>query len=105
MNKDDILTEIMGRSEYYVMNGTSKYSTHGSVNGSIGVDISTTHASPGIVIKDGGDLVIGEQSLKKFMADVKERLAIFDIRPELEKEFEDLRVIGEAYAKKVEEIQ
>jgi hypothetical protein len=48
---------------------------------------------------DGADLTINGKSLKNWMEKVEERLNILTPNPELEKEWDDLRRLGERYRK------
>jgi hypothetical protein len=48
---------------------------------------------------DGADLTINGKSLKDWMERVEERLNILTPNPELEKEWDDLRRLGERYRK------
>jgi len=45
------------------------------------------------------DLVIGDKSMKTWMEKVEERLNILTPNPEMEKEWDDLRKLGERYRK------
>ena len=48
---------------------------------------------------DGADLTINGKSLKNWMEKVEERLNILTPNPELEKEWDELRRLGERYRK------
>ena len=48
---------------------------------------------------DGADLIINGKSLKNWMEKVEERLNILTPNPELEKEWDELRRLGERYRK------
>ena len=48
---------------------------------------------------DGADLTINNKSLKNWMEKVEERLNILTPNPELEKEWDELRRLGERYRK------
>jgi hypothetical protein len=48
---------------------------------------------------ENADLVIGDKSMKAWMEKVEERLNILTPNPELEKEWDDLRKLGERYRK------
>jgi len=54
---------------------------------------------------EGADLLINEKSLKTWMERVEERLNILTPNPELEKEWDDLRRLGERYRKLEEKCQ
>ena len=69
---------------------------------------SYTIGTPGTQINQGGkvhiqgenaDLVIGDKSMKDWMEKVEERLNILTPNPEMEKEWDDLRKLGERYRK------
>ena len=57
-----------------------------------------------MVIEDGADLKLGDQSLKKFIEDVSERLNILQPNIKIEGEWEELRALGELYRAKEREI-
>ena len=48
---------------------------------------------------DNADLVIGDKSMKAWMEQVEERLNILTPNPEMEKDWDDLRRLGERYRK------
>jgi hypothetical protein len=48
---------------------------------------------------ENADLVIGDKSMKDWMEKVEERLNILTPNPEMEKEWDDLRKLGERYRK------
>ena len=48
---------------------------------------------------DNADLVIGDKSMKAWMEQVEERLNILTPNPEMEKDWDDLRKLGERYRK------
>ena len=48
---------------------------------------------------DNADLVIGDKSMKAWMEKVEERLNILTPNPEMEKDWDDLRKLGERYRK------
>jgi hypothetical protein len=50
-----------------------------------------------ITVEADRDIRIGERSLKKFMDDVSERLAILQPNPTLEAEWDELKELGEKY--------
>lgn len=69
---------------------------------------SYTIGTPGTQINQGGkvhiqgenaDLVIGDKSMKAWMEKVEERLNILTPNPDMEKEWDDLRKLGERYRK------
>jgi len=51
----------------------------------------------GIKIEESADLQIGDRSLKKFMAQVEERLNILHPSPELEERWNELAELGKRY--------
>jgi hypothetical protein len=97
--------------------GSITNTTSGSVYVSpgTGTPVWTTHTtSPytatgtGQMIQPGGkvviqgedaDLVIGKKSMRDWMEKVEERLNILSPNPEMEKEWDDLRKLGERYRK------
>jgi len=48
---------------------------------------------------ENADLVIGDKSMRAWMEKVEERLNILTSNPEMEKEWDDLRKLGERYRK------
>lgn len=58
-----------------------------------------------IDIPQGGDLRIGNVSLTERLDRIESRLGILNPRPELEREFEELRALGEQYRVLEKEIQ
>jgi hypothetical protein len=59
------------------------------------------NVQPGKVLIQGkdADLVIGDKSMRDWMEKVEQRLNILTPNPELEKEWDDLRRLGERYRK------
>ena len=94
---------------------TSGGTTHTSATGiNVSSPVWTTNTTAGQYsftgqnIQPGGkvviqgkdaDLVIGDKSLKTWMEKVEERLNILTPNPEMEKEWNDLRKLGERYRK------
>jgi hypothetical protein len=94
---------------------TSGSTTHTSATGiNVSSPVWTTNTTAGQYsftgqnIQPGGkvviqgkdaDLVIGDKSLKTWMEKVEERLNILTPNPEMEKEWNDLRKLGERYRK------
>jgi hypothetical protein len=61
---------------------------------------STVHINTdGLTMAEGSDIKIGTKSLKTWMEKVEERLNILTPNPELEKEWDQLRKLGERYRK------
>lgn len=61
-------------------------------------DSNTTIQSTGIVINgEHGDIKLGNVSLKNFIEQVSLRLNILTVNKELEKQWDELKVLGEAY--------
>ena len=58
-----------------------------------------------IEIPQGGDLLIGNVSLTDRLDKIESRLAILNPRPEIEKEFEELKALGDQYRALEQEIQ
>jgi len=65
-----------------------------------GIDVSQGD----IKIHNDGDIKMGEQSLKEFMARVEERLNILQPSPELEEKWNQLKKIGDEYRKLEQEL-
>lgn len=51
----------------------------------------------GIKLDSSADLIMGDVSLKEFMKKIEQRLAILTPNPELEKEFAELKALGDQY--------
>lgn len=51
------------------------------------------------IMGEDADLVIGDKSMRTWMEKVEERLNILTPNPEMEKEWDDLRKLGERYRK------
>lgn len=61
--------------------------------------------SGSVQIPEGGDLIMGNVSLKDRLDKIESRLAILNPRPEIEKEFEELKALGDQYRALEQEIQ
>lgn len=70
----------------------------GTFNGVTYSDLSSTESN-GITLKEGADITIGDRSLLKTLDTIAERLAILETNTKLEKEFEELRNLGDQYRK------
>ena len=57
----------------------------------------TNIAADGLTMSGNADIKFGNISLKDFMESVSQRLAMLVPNPQLEKEWEELRTLGEAY--------
>ena len=51
----------------------------------------------GIVMENSADIKIGNMSLKESIKRIEERLNILTVNHELEKDWEELRILGEQY--------
>lgn len=78
-----------GQNTVWTTNTTNPYTAMGAGSSSGKVHIQGENA----------DLVIGNKSMKDWMEKVEERLNILTPNPELEKEWDDLRRLGERYRK------
>ena len=71
-----------------------------TTNNTGGYTFANTQPNNTIQIKgENADLLINEKSLKTWMEKVEERLNILTPNPELEKEWDELRRLGERYRK------
>ena len=61
--------------------------------------LGNVQAGKVVIQGDNADLVIGDKSMRAWMEQVEERLNILTPNPELEKEWDDLRKLGERYRK------
>jgi hypothetical protein len=60
-------------------------------------DPSVNIGANGVEIKDGGDLKIGDRSMKDFMDKVEDQLAILHPAPELEEKWDKLKELRRQY--------
>jgi hypothetical protein len=60
-------------------------------------DTSVNIGTNGVEIKDGGDLKIGDRSMKDFMDKVEDQLAILRPAPELEEKWDKLKELRRQY--------
>ena len=60
-------------------------------------DASVNINTDGVEIKDGGDLKIGDRSMKEFMDKVEDQLAILRPAPELEEKWDKLKELRRQY--------
>jgi len=68
------------------------------VSGSNGMSIGDLKPSGKIVLKgDDADIDINGTSLKDFMVQMEQRLAMLQPNPQLEKEWEELKALGDQY--------
>lgn len=68
------------------------------VNGSNGVSVGDFKPSGRIVLKGpDADIDVNGVSLKEFMLQMQQRLAMLQPNPELEKEWEELKALGDQY--------
>lgn len=111
---------ILGSGAYSIGATGSTYTTpdyYNITSGTSGAswqDLYTTSASPsswniaaadatvklsnnGINVKESADIKIGDTSLKDFMRQVESRLALLSPNPALEKEWEELKELGDKY--------
>ena len=62
-----------------------------------GIDPNVNINTNGVEIKDGGDLKIGNRSMKEFMDKVEDQLAILRPAPELEEKWDKLKELRRQY--------
>jgi hypothetical protein len=93
-------------SSIYTNSGTSPWQTLTTTGTSL--NIGSTNPSHDMTIKPGGkieiqgkdaDININGKSMNKWMEQVEQRLNILSPNPELEKEWDELRRLGERYKK------
>jgi hypothetical protein len=76
---------------------TQSYDNY-SITGSNGSHDASVHINTdGVEIKDGGDLKIGDRSMKEFMDKVEDQLAILRPAPELEEKWDALKELRRQY--------
>lgn len=68
-----------------------------SSNGIYSTDAKIKLGTNGIELDEGCDLTIGNRSLKSFMTDIEQRLALLQVNPALEKEWAELKELGDKY--------
>ena len=61
--------------------------------------LGNVQAGKVVIQGENADLVIGDKSMRAWMEKVEERLNILTPNPEMEKEWDDLRKLGERYRK------
>jgi len=92
----------------WTSSGTSAGMTAWQTTSTGGYTIGTPNTQPNLHVGpsgkihiqgDNADLVIGEKSLRDWMEKVEERLNILTPNPEMEKEWDQLRKLGERYRK------
>jgi hypothetical protein len=100
---DPLYAGVTGVDAQDLFTGTaSTYISNSSVNGLYYSNITTSAPSvdinrQGITMLPEADLKIGDTSLKEFMKSVSERLNILQPNPALEKEWQQLKELGDAY--------
>ncbi len=103
----DLSSAIYGTGSTYTIGSLPVGSTSASIYTSTGVNGtwgSITSPDPavkidtdGIIIKEQGDIKLGNVSLKDFIERIEQRLALLSPNPELEKEWEELKELGDQY--------
>ncbi len=103
----DLSSAIYGTGSTYTIGtlplGTSSSSiftsagTNGTWSGYGANDASVKIGTDGIHIKEQGDIKLGNVSLKDFIERIEQRLAILSPNPELEKEWAELKELGDQY--------
>jgi len=68
-----------------------------AATGSSGIFAGKIDINKNLTLPHGADLKVGDVSLKDFMKEVTQRLGILTINPMLEKEWEELKVLGDQY--------
>ena len=83
-------------SNYTIGTGTSPYNY--TTNYTFApTDAAVNINTDGVEIKDGGDLKIGDRSMKEFMDKVEDQLAILRPAPELEEKWDKLKELRRQY--------
>lgn len=76
---------------------TQPYDTYSITGGNWSNDVSVNINTDGVEIKDGGDLKIGDRSMKDFMDKVEDQLAMLRPAPELEEKWDKLKELRRQY--------
>lgn len=76
---------------------TQPYDNYSITGGNWSNDSSVNINTSGVEIKDGGDLKIGDRSMKEFMDRVEDQLAILRPAPELEEKWDKLKELRRQY--------
>lgn len=76
---------------------TQPYDNYSITGGNWSNDSSVNINTGGVEIKDGGDLKIGDRSMKEFMDRVEDQLAILRPAPELEEKWDKLKELRRQY--------
>jgi hypothetical protein len=76
---------------------TQSYDNYSITGGNLSNDSSVHINTNGVEIKDGGDLKIGDRSMKEFMDRVEDQLAILRPAPELEEKWDKLKELRRQY--------
>lgn len=84
-------TITAGSSDTLTWSDSNYQYNFGTVNPKVSVD------SDGLQIKDGGDITIGDRSMKEFMDKVEDQLAILRPAPELEERWDQLKDLRKQY--------
>jgi hypothetical protein len=97
-NVSGVNTGLGGTGYTYTTNTTSPWIVNGSIGSNGSSPAMAINPSGSIEIKgEDADIKINGKSMKSWMEAVEERLNILTPNPELEKEWDDLRRLGNRY--------
>lgn len=85
----------LGASSASIYTSTGVNGTWGSITSP--KDPAVKIDTDGIIIKEQADIKLGNVSLKDFIERIEQRLALLSPNPELEKEWEELKELGDQY--------
>jgi len=87
-------------------NGTHyTYTTNGTSQSTWGTNAVTRITGSGLELDAEADIKIGNKSLKKFLENVEEKLAILNSRPDLEEKWDKLKDLKKQYDDMVKDIE
>lgn len=100
MQKNSMSTKVsaipgLTVGQIYSATGAANMMPNGNFT-AVGSAVNSSFSS-GLDLKEGADIKFGNVSLKDFMEKVSMRLNMMVPNPQLEKQWEELRLLGEAY--------
>jgi hypothetical protein len=96
-NIDTITLDPSAWDSTSVTGSTLSWSQDYNINTSWNNGHSVNIGTDGVEIKEGGDLKIGDRSMKEFMDKVEDQLAILRPAPELEEKWDRLKELRRQY--------
>lgn len=86
-----------GTGSTYTIPSSSIFTSTGTGSSWLKPDTAVQLGTDGIIMKEGTDLKLGNVSLKDFIDRIEQRLALLTPNPELEKEWAELKELGDRY--------